>query len=143
MITATDPLAALAQGLVAVTDMAAGVVALTGRPDGNLLRGGDDGLREVGAGRLAYQLRPVRPAGSVGRSYLGDVSLLALAPDDERASALLEAAFAAQTPAAFLAAGLDAVWYGKQERAIEPVTIAPNVALVEATLTGTIWFTLP
>jgi hypothetical protein len=116
-MTATDIEALLNEAIVAVLDIDAGVVAITGRPSGNILPMQDVGT--LGLPVLLYLLIDLASNGSAGDTRLALFQFSAIAEGNDAASttaALMERIELALTEPALAAQGLDACPYGRPRR---------------------------
>ena len=153
-MSAHDALQRVGAAAAAIIDVDAGVVALTGRASGNIVR--FDPRTAVVPNSLAYLATEATIRGGVGEAY--DVTLVLRAEADgtassdsapEFASKLLGAALDALAGsggvAAFAAAGADAVvttWkpHTPEDSGGDPPSTNPAVVAAEAELT--VWITL-
>jgi len=143
-VTARDALSRVGVALVAVVDTTPAVVAITGRPDGNVWRYG--ARIAVQAPSLAYLTLEADERSDNGDGWEVTVVLQAEGRTPDEAHALLEAAIAACTPQAFSDADVDAVILSQSRTTVPDVQLGadsparPNAAIAEVDLL--IWITL-
>ena len=103
---ATDLLQRVKEAIVAILDTAAGIVAITERPDGNIVPWKD--LSDATLPVLAYFIVTANEIGGIGDTRQVDIQFTASASDDSVVNALLEQVELTFVEPAFAAQNLNA-----------------------------------